>query len=294
MRITVYGTRGSYPVCRRDVLRYGGNTTCLLLESGSTKIVIDGGTGIVRLGRELERSSERRLHLVLTHPHWDHVLGLPHFAPFYSAGVEVDVYGSDSENRILQGILSRQHNDRNFPVPFAKLPATLRMHRIVARQSFELGGVRVRTLQLNHPGIDLGYRFEDESGSFVVLTDLAPIEDNLLGAGMSDAAAGRARQFEQDYLSALCDFVRGADFVYHDTNFTAAEIEGRRHWGHSTPDDALALLGQHAAAPALILSHHDPDHSDETMDGIWAHTRRLGKERGIDVLIAAEGGSFST
>ena len=150
----------------------------------------------------------------------------------------------------------------------------------------------MRTCQLNHPGYDLGYRFEAPSGTFVILTDLAPIENNLLGAGMTEAAEGRQAQFEQDYYSGLVEFVRGADLVYHDTNFTDDEIEGRVHWGHSTPTHALALLSQLESPPGLILSHHDPDHSDDQLDAIYSATRSEGKSRGIEVLIAKEGGSF--
>lgn len=294
MKLKIWGTRGSYPVCRPDVMRYGGNTTCFEFRTDSERLVIDGGSGIAPLGRKLTRICEgpTKLHLFLTHPHWDHVLGYPYFRPFYDERFTIDIHGADSENKTLEDIFTTQHREGNFPVPFQELHATISLHRTQAGDTVTLGELEVRSIQLNHPGVDLGYRFQSDSGSAVLLTDLAPIGDNHLGDGMPQRAEDNQSAFEQDYYSDLVDFVRGTDIVLHDTNFTEEEIVGRRHWGHSTPDEALKLLAHYDSPPALVLTHHDPDHSDEIMDGIYNDAKKKGKELGIDVLIAKEGEVF--
>lgn len=131
LNVTVYGVRGSYPVCRRAVMRYGGNTTCLRLRLGSDTIVIDGGTGIAPLGRELlDEGPAGALSLFLTHPHWDHVMGLPFFQPLYDPRFQLNVFGADSETKTLAGLLASQHRDPSFPVPFQALGAELRIQQL--------------------------------------------------------------------------------------------------------------------------------------------------------------------
>ncbi|MEC9070994.1 MAG: MBL fold metallo-hydrolase, partial [Myxococcota bacterium] len=234
----------------------------------------------------------KNLQLFLTHPHWDHVLGYPYFRPFYDERFDITIHGADSENKTLEDIFSTQHKAGNFPVPFQELRASITLNRLQPGTTIRLGDLEVQSLQLNHPGVDLGYRFQAEHASAVLLTDLAPIRDNLLGDGMARLADDNSRAFEQDHYSGLVDFVKGADLVLHDTNFTEEEIVGKRHWGHSTPDDALKLLSHHDAPPALVLTHHDPDHNDEIMDAIYEETKKKGREMGVDVLIAKEGEVF--
>ena len=291
MELTIWGTRGSYPVCRPDVMRYGGNTTCFAMQDGSEHLIVDGGSGIVPLGRALTRNpcSHTRLGLFLTHPHWDHVLGYPHFAPFYDERFQIDIHGADSENRTLEGIFSTQHQAGNFAVAFRELQSNITLHQLRPGDEVHFASTRVRSIQLNHPGVDLGYRFDTAQASIVVFTDLAPIEDNLLGDGMSEQAEGREKAFEKDYVNALVDFVRGADLVLHDTNFTKEEIVNRRHWGHSTPEDALTMLSHLDHPPALVLTHHDPNHSDEQKDHIYKKAKQEGHDCGVDVMIAREG-----
>jgi phosphoribosyl 1,2-cyclic phosphodiesterase len=275
-------------------MRYGGNTTCLYLEDGANRVIIDGGSGIANLGRQLAAEEQPLdLHLFVTHPHWDHVMGLPFFAPLYLERTKVCVYGSDSQNKSLQSILATQHLESTFPVRFQSLAAEILTRPLTGGQQVDVSGLHVRTIQLNHPGMNLGYRFEGtEGGTFVILTDLAPIEQNHLGEGMRERAEDGALAFEQAYTDGLLDFVRGADLVYFDTNFTDDEIDGKLHWGHSTPTSALRLLAQLDQPPALVLSHHDPNHSDDFMDQLYAQTRQQAKQHGIEVLIGREREDF--
>ncbi|RLB53907.1 MAG: hypothetical protein DRI90_20735 [Deltaproteobacteria bacterium] len=294
MRLTVHGTRGSYPVCRAGYNRFGGNTTCLFLRSGQDQIIIDGGSGLLPLGDRLARDCDarHRVHVFLTHPHWDHVVGFPFFRPAYDARFTITIYGADSENKKLEQIFQSQYRSGSFPVAFDALPARMGFHRLQAGDEVRLVDTTVRCIQLNHPGMDLGYRFDSARGSIVILTDLAPIVGNILGLGMKERAADHPHAFEQDYQSMLVDFIKGADLVLYDTNFTEEEIVGKQHWGHSTPQEALQVLGHLDAPPGLVLAHHDPDHDDACMDEIYRLAGRAGGSQGIDVFIAKEGGSF--
>lgn len=275
------------------MMKYGGNTTCLSIEAGGHFFIVDGGTGIARLGHSLLADRvHQTFQLFLTHPHWDHVMGLPFFSPFYNPDFTVNIYGADSENKHLKEIFSFQHKEQSFPVPFESLKAHIHLHQIDQGDVQHFDRIQVHSHRLNHPGVDLGYRFESPEGTFVMLTDLAPIEDNYLGQGMVAEAEADPKGFEARYYQALIDFVRGADLVMHDTNFTTEEMVGKRHWGHSTPEDALDLLSHLDAPPMLILSHHDPNHPDAMMDEIYTAVRTEGRRRGIEVMIAKEGGNF--
>ena len=149
MRLTVWGTRGSYPVCRPNVVRYGGNSTCFSIECQGQELIIDGGTGIVPLGRYLTRQYPhgRQLSLFLSHSHWDHVLSYPYFSPFMT-GFHIDIYGADSENRSLDAVFSQQYN-KNFPVPFQDLGPIFGFTRSAMTVGLT-GSVAVRSIQLNH------------------------------------------------------------------------------------------------------------------------------------------------
>lgn len=296
MRLKIYGCRGSYPVSRKEIVFYGGNTTSYIIEHNEQKFLIDGGTGIVNLGIDLVKNgskSARSINLFITHTHWDHVMGLPFFQPFYRKYFNIDIYGANTETMGLQKAISNQlDGHQNFPIRFHSLEANINFLTFKPGKSYKIEDVKVTSFQLNHPGMDLGYRFDSEDSSFVVLTDLAPIEDNYLGKGMKEKAEGRSKDFEKDYMNDLLNFIKGSDLVIMDTNFTEEEIKDKRHWGHSTPDEGIKLFSHLDNPPVLVLSHHDPNHSDQNMHEIYKRARKIGKENHIEVLIAKERGEF--
>lgn len=296
MRLKVYGCRGSYPVSRKEIVFYGGNTTSYIIEYNQQKFLIDGGTGIVNLGIDLVKNTSKQpqsLNLFITHTHWDHVMGLPFFQPFYRKYYDIDIYGADTETMELQKAISSQlDGHQNFPIRFHSLEASINFITFTPGKTFSLDKIQISSYQLNHPGMDLGYRFESDSGTFVILTDLAPIENNYLGIGMAELADGREKDFEKDYINGLLDFIKGSDLVIMDTNFTEEEIKDKRHWGHSTPDEGIKLFSSLDSPPALALSHHDPNHSDQKMHEIYHRARKNGQKNHIEVLIAKERGEF--
>ena len=173
MKLTFWGTRGSIAVPGPGTLRYGGNTTCLCLEiPGQVPVVIDAGTGIRELGLCLARAPEPlRVSLLLTHLHWDHLLGFLFFEPVYRAGSRVEVGGWPRGMEGLRNLFDSRRGDGHFPVQFANLPSqVVRQDSLLAPQ-FELGPVGVRTIGLNHPQGGIGLRFEFGGRALVFLTD---------------------------------------------------------------------------------------------------------------------------
>ena len=178
----------------------------------------------------------------------------------------------------VDDVFSQQHHGENFPVPFDTLKANINFMKLKGGDNIDLCHFKIKTLQLNHPGIDLGYRFESPNGVFIFLTDLADIKDNILGMNMSEKAKSDPKKYENDYNEKLLQFVTGADIIMHDTNFTEEEIKDKRHWGHSSPDDAINLINKiENKKPSLILSHHDPFHTDKDMDEIYKITKEKAK-----------------
>ena len=162
MRVRFWGTRGSIPKSGPDVLRHGGNTACVEVRTDAgTLIVIDCGTGAHDLGRELVASdgAGRRGHLLISHTHWDHIQGLPFFAPLFSPGSRWDVYGPRGVRQSLQETLAGQMRSAYFPVALERLGADIRFHELV-EGTLRIGDVRVATRYLNHPALTLGYRLE--------------------------------------------------------------------------------------------------------------------------------------
>jgi phosphoribosyl 1,2-cyclic phosphodiesterase len=273
MRIKVWGCRGSIPSPGGDTSKYGGNTTCIEVRLGDgSLVVIDAGSGIRNLGRELARRRKPRLiHLFLTHAHWDHLQGFPFFLPAYQQGFTLQVWGGPRSAATLRSYLRQQLTPPFFPVKFAELGAAI---RFPARPATEItiGGTSIQSIPLTHPDGGYGFKFSEEGKTFVFLTD------NELGyrhpGGLSPAAYVR-----------LC---RGADLVLHDAQFTPQEYRLTRGWGHST-FPAVVELCREAAPKRFGLIHHDPQHTDAALDRHVGDCRRALGRGGVDCFGACEG-----
>ncbi len=266
MRFTLLGVRGSRPVDPPGKMYFGGNTTAFRVDTtAGVPIFVDCGTGLYVEGERLAREGgPLRAHVLLTHTHWDHVLALPRFRPLYDARSHLTFHASTTERATFRQLFEGQHHDLCFTVPVAELDAHIDFAECAPDRSFRIGDVRVRTYQLNHPGVTLGYRIEADDRAVCVVTDTAPIEGNWLGQGMPSAAAPDPRRFESQFEDGLVRLLEGADLVIYDTHFTPAGLRGRRHWGHSTPQDAVAMCLR-AGARWVVLHHHAPGDDDDAV-----------------------------
>jgi phosphoribosyl 1,2-cyclic phosphodiesterase len=278
MEIRFWGTRGSIPAPGPSTLEFGGNTTCLevVLRSGR-RIVIDGGTGIRVLGEQLKtKVATIRLHLLLTHNHWDHLIGLPFFFPIYREDSEIKIDGWPLAFQALKRVFDDHMGDGFFPVAFEQLKAHISFVNKIARSPQVLDDVEIEALPVNHPQGCLGFRFQEEGHTLVFITD------NELGLD------GGYR------FPDFVKFARDADLLIHDAQYLPEEMSVHRGWGHSTYEEAVHLALE-AGAKTLLLTHHDPSRTDEQVRKIINRARELVAASGGQLIVdgAREGDEFS-
>ena len=281
--VTFWGTRGSIPTPGAHTARYGGNTPCVAVEgTGGQLVILDAGTGIRALGLKLveQQNGAVNAEILLSHAHWDHIQGLPHFKPFFAPGNAVRIWGSRQGTMSLEAILRQQMDPAVFPVPLDALSAKLTVQQVESGE-FSVGEFRVRTIKLRHPGTTLGFRLTPAGGGGA--PSMAYVTDNELGSGGQYSTAASWRK-------EFVEFLRGVDLLIHDAMYTPVELESHRGWGHSTYAEAV-LLAADAGAARLVLFHHEPEHDDKAMDDLLAAARREARAQGrpVEVLGAQEG-----
>ena len=272
MIVTLWGTRGSIASSGPETVAYGGNTSCVeVRDRGGTVVVLDGGTGIRRLGLALSPDMPR-IDLLLTHLHMDHIQGLGFFGPLFRAGVEVHIWGPPSTTMPLGDRLARYLSPPLFPVRLRELPSRVELHD-VPRGPFRIGAFEVLARPVIHPGPTVGYRLTEGSLTVAYLPDHEPA----LGTG--------AFPGPPDWTSGF-ELAEGADLLIHDAQYTADEYARRVGWGHSRVADAVGLA-RLAGARRLVPFHHDPDHDDRTLDRLVAEARAVAGS--VEIVAGREG-----
>jgi len=262
MLIRCWGSRGSIAVSGRECLKYGGDTTCLEVVSGSGDlIIIDAGTGIRALGNELVKNGRRRMNIILTHPHWDHLSGFPFFKPLYRKQSDIHVRGPRTTRDSVMNIVSKTMSPPYFPVELEDINADISFHS-TGPESFEIGGVKIRSIPLNHTNRGVGYRLEEGGRSFVFLTD------NELSHPHPDGLK------REDYER----FSEGADLLFHDAEFTPEDYRRKKGWGHSVYVETVELALK-AGVKKLGLFHHNQDRTDGEIDAIVKDCKKIITKR---------------
>ena len=281
--VTVLGARGSIPTPGSGTIRYGGNTSCVSVEradaTGRHLVVLDAGSGIRLLGNALaSRGNGVEVDLLLSHTHWDHIQGLPFFAPMFVQGNVLRIWGARQGEVDLGAILRQQMHPVVFPVPLDESAADLGVNHI-APGTFEVEGFRVDAFRLRHPGNTMGYRLTPAGGGAV----LAYLTDNELDGHHGYDVGPRWR-------AELVAFLEGVDLLVHDAMYTPDDVGEHRGWGHSSYAEAVALAAE-ARVARLMLFHHRPERDDEAMDGLLSAARAAARASGHDmeVLAAIEG-----
>ena len=263
MRVRFWGTRGSIATPGPATVRFGGNTLCVeLITDAGKRVILDTGTGARPLGIEIMQNAPRpvRATILLSHTHWDHIQGFPFFAPLFVPGNEFTICAPEGVGASLCDVLSGQMEFTYFPVQLDQLPGKI-TYRDLPEGQHEIDGVRIAAQYLNHPAICLGYRIEADGVVVCYLTDHEPFSDTLWLAG---AEPGRIESILHANDRRHAEFMRGADLVIHDAQYTPAEYPSKKNWGHSDYEYVLEVAAA-AGARNVALIHHDPLHDDLAM-----------------------------
>ena len=262
-----HGTRGSVPVCDPKFQEFGGNTTCISLFNKVTGRIgiLDAGTGIRSLGKYIANNVDQQdIFITFTHFHWDHIQGLPFFAPAYDPDMEIHILTLGEKRKFtgLHDIFATQMQEVYFPVALENMGCRFNFLEYDDNSAVHRG-TKIMAVKQNHPGGSYGYRLETEGVSMVICTDLEHsngIDENIV------------------------EFARDADLLVHDAQYTSEELVDRKGWGHSSYDQAIEVA-ERAGVSQLIMTHHDPDHDDEFL----RTTEKICQDRFKDSALAREG-----
>jgi phosphoribosyl 1,2-cyclic phosphodiesterase len=296
-RLKLWGVRGSIPVPGPATVHYGGNTSCVEVRADDEIIVLDAGSGIRLLGIALEQEFGSRpidLTLLITHAHWDHIQGFPFFLPSYNDKNKVRIFGYDGADTGLREILKGQMATPFFPVKLYDLPGKIDIKKLDT-MDFDIGKVRVRARIMNHPGTCVGYRLFTSSGSVAYLPDMEPYDAFKLHSAKSHLLSPeQTRKRAEKERAALVEFLQGTDVLLLDTQYTDEEYQEHVGWGHGSLSTAVRLALD-AQVRKLVLFHHDPNHSDATIDAMVETAQKAVGNSGkrLKVEAAREGAEFS-
>lgn len=271
-KLSFWGVRGSTPTVDPATWRYGGNTPCLeLLAPDGTQFILDCGTGLRMLGGRWSAPSvnpSAETHILVTHYHWDHIQGMPFFAPLYAENNEFHFYsfrskflGRDSLKQVFEAQMAMPY----FPVDLSAMNAKRKFKELAGGDSFKIRENKITARWLNHPQGCLGFRIETPAGTVVYATDNEPGDPKL--------------------DESLRELAKGADIFINDAQYTPEQLAStRRGWGHSSWLEGVRVARE-VGAKTLVLFHHDPDSTDRMVDSLL----RLAREEFDSVFAASEG-----
>jgi phosphoribosyl 1,2-cyclic phosphodiesterase len=247
---------------------------------GQAPIVLDLGTGLRSYGNALladGRHEHFRGSVLLTHLHWDHIQGLPFFAPLHCPGSEIEVFGPRQEEGPLAEVFAGVMRPPYFPITPDGLIGRVHFQG-TGDDDFPIGSAKVRSRWVRHVGPTLGFRVEAAGASIAYISD------------HGQACGGGSRAEGDDFVPhEVLDLVDGVDLLIHDSQHTPSEFARKRHWGHCTIEYAVHVARE-AGARQLALFHHDPAHSDDEVDALLLGAREVAaRTTGVSVFAASEG-----
>jgi phosphoribosyl 1,2-cyclic phosphodiesterase len=293
----LWGVRGSIPTPGPATVVYGGNTACLEIRADKRLLIVDLGTGVKPLGDWL-MANELKEHpleadIFITHTHWDHIMGFPMFSPIFVPGTRLKMWGSVSyDGDSLEKIIGVQLSYRYWPVRLDELSARIEYEEIKQGTVDLGGGLILSTKYLNHPILCLGYRFEYQGKSIVTAFDTEPFYNifptNKDDPAYSEEAAQEGEQVAESENQQILDFIKGADILIHDSQYTQEEYKSHVGWGHSSYQTAINNALK-AGVKKLICFHHEPRRTDEELAALEAEFRQRYASEPLEIIMAREG-----
>jgi phosphoribosyl 1,2-cyclic phosphodiesterase len=264
MKVTFWGTRGSLASPSPETVRYGGNTSCVSVQGKEGSLVV------------LDAGTLKRVHILLTHLHMDHIQGLPFFAPLRSKGIEVHLWGPASTTLSLSARLQKYLSPPLFPVSMRELSASLHFHELPSH-AIEIKDLSITAQLIIHPNPTIGYRIQSAGAAVTYLPDHEP------------ALGGRTFPGDKSWVSGF-KLAEGADLLIHDTQYTEKEYQERIGFGHSSVKHAFQFA-ELTDVKHFVPFHHDPTHSDDDLDRMF---EKAMAERSSDYRVtpSQEGLSF--
>ena len=284
--VKFWGTRGSIPTPGYATQKYGGNTSCVEVRVDDCIFICDGGSGVRELGIDILRRDNhpKKFHMFFSHSHWDHIQGFPFFTPAYLPNYQLVIYGTKQGDDKIYNLLSGQMSSAYFPVDFSELQGNI-LSDFIGQGGRELDGVHVDYYPQPHPGGSWAFSFEKNGRKAVYATDSeidVLIENKDKTAGNLDVPRKLPKK--------LVDFVRGADLLVSDGQYSDEEYKTKEGWGHARATTVVDLALQ-AGVQQLAIFHHDPMHTDDMVeDKIAVCQRRIDRLGGkLRVFGAREG-----
>ncbi|MEO6134459.1 MAG: MBL fold metallo-hydrolase [Ginsengibacter sp.] len=254
MKIKLWGVRGSVTTTDPETAFYGGNTSCVEVLQDDWQLVFDGGSGLQKLNA-VHQPVAKRIDILLTHLHMDHIQGLGFFKALFEPGMDVHIWGPVSSSQTLHTRLSRYLSPPLFPVLIRDLPCKLTLHEI-ANSHFTIGPFNIQSEYIIHPGPTVGFRVSTGKSVFTYIPDHEP-------------ALGEKGIIPDTKWISGYNLAAGADLLLHDAQYTAAEYKAKKGWGHSSINDA-ALFASIAGVKHILFAHHDPFRTDDQLNEMFA------------------------
>ena len=277
---TLWGTRGSTPTPGGRCERHGGNTSCMSVTVGDEVFIFDAGSGIRELGLEIMAGPRRKLHLFITHTHWDHIQGFPFFVPAYVPGFAVAIYGARGFNKDLKSIFCGQLDRDYFPVQLEDMRSDLEFHHLPPEPPLVLGSVKVSWEYAHHPLPAVGYKIEIAGRKIAWVPDDEFLQGHL---GLPHALT-REHSVVAPHEKMIA-FLADADVVIHEGQYTPEEYPKKIGWGHSSIANAAVLM-KLAGVRRWIVTHHDPTHDDAFLEAKLNLTRQILEEIGHPMQVS--------
>lgn len=276
MRFKFLGTRGTYPISKRSVKKYGGDTPCLQVRHDQERLILDAGTGI--LGINADRYVDLpHIHILLTHLHLDHIQGLAFFKPLFIPGKKVTIWGPAGHSETLRTRLNRYLSPPIFPVALRDIPCELTINEL-DNSEIQIGSFSIRSEFIIHRGPTLGYRIECGNKTLAYLPDHEPMISS-------------PSLYDGDKWVSGFYLAQDADVLIHDTQYTEEEYATRNGFGHSSIQHTINFA-RRTHCKRVFMFHHDPEHNDKFLAGMLSTARDLAKED-LKVDLAKQGNSYT-
>jgi len=274
-----WGTRGSTPVSGTPFVRHGGNTSCMDVEYGGERVIFDAGSGIRDLGLALLREGPRKLHLFITHTHWDHIQGFPFFTPAYVPGFDITIYASPNVDKDLESIFKGQLDRAYFPVQLEDMQANLTFTDL-GDQPTEIGDIKVSWEYTYHPSAAVGYKVEIGGRTLAYVTDNEFLRGYLEAPDTITLEDDRVAVHQE-----LIGFLKDVDILVHEAQYANEEYTKKIGWGHTCLSNACALV-KLTGPKRWVVTHHDPEHDDTSLQEKLSLTRQLLHDLGVSAEVS--------